>query len=393
MAMSSWMHWIIFLVIAAVLVRLVVKPFLSPEARQISKVFLLLPLLVVGSLLLAFVVLAVVYWSTARFGGPEIHTAILDDDGTKGTQVSISPNGIVVHTAAPATPPAPPPSLSGPSPSRPQPPTTGATDPSGVTSVWRAMKSAFITAMRSKGQPTPPAARDAPASSKDNRIVHRPAPPTSPAASPGPAVASAPVARPAVAAPPALASASAATATKRPDWVDNPPQGSADRYEVAVKSDPWKTRLECEQALDEEIQWAVGDYVAWRIGEPARWQAQLSPDYARQYLVKEQWLEKVNTSLGEMVDLHALLCFDRQVEGKLQDAWKETVLGMRLVLSGAALGGVVLLLSVVYGYLKIDLATAGAYRGRLRFAAAAMVLGLAAAGAAFWHFSGVVRNV
>jgi hypothetical protein len=182
-------------------------------------------------------------------------------------------------------------------------------------------------------------------------------------------------------------------ASKRPNWVDNPPQPSADAYEVAVKAGPWKTRLECEQSLDEEIDWAIDSFVAWRIGEEARTQVQLPADYVRQHLVKEQWLEKINTSLGEMFNLHALLSFDRQVEGKLQDAWTGVMLNARLVLSAAILGGVLLLLSVIYGYLKIDLATHGAYRGRMRFAAVGMILALAAAGAALWHLSGAVRNV
>lgn len=156
---------------------------------------------------------------------------------------------------------------------------------------------------------------------------------------------------------------------------------------------PFKTPLECERPLDEEIEWAVDDYVAWRIGEEARSQTTIPSDYARQHLVKEQWLERVNTSLGEMYNLHALLSFDRQVEGKLLDAWRETLLSARVILSAAILGGILLLLSVIYGYLKIDLATAGAYRGRLRFVAAAMVLTLAVAGAALWQITGAARSV
>jgi len=152
-----------------------------------------------------------------------------------------------------------------------------------------------------------------------------------------------------------------------------------------VKAGPWKNRSLCEQELDEKIAWAVDSYVTWRIGDEAGSQVQLPEDYAREHLVKEEWLEKAGTSLGEEFNLYALLSFDRQVEGKLQDTWNQIVLGARLLLSAAILGGVLLILAVVYGYLKIDLATAGAYRGRLRFAAAATILALAAAGAALWR--------
>ena len=45
--------------------------------------------------------------------------------------------------------------------------------------------------------------------------------------------------------------------------------------------------------------------------------------------------------------------------------------------SAAAIG--LALLTVAFGYLKIDLATGGAYRGRLRLAAATVILGLVVA--------------
>lgn len=173
-----------------------------------------------------------------------------------------------------------------------------------------------------------------------------------------------------------------AGAAKRPAWVDAPPSTTADAHEVAVKAGPWKTPIECQQSLDEEIAAAVDRYVAWRIGEDARQQVTLPADYARRHLIKDQWLEKINTSVGEMYNLHALLAFDRQVEGKLRDAWNETVAGARLVVASVVFGGVILLLGVVYGYLKIDLATGGAYRRRLRLAVAG-ILALVAAGAAY----------
>jgi len=112
---------------------------------------------------------------------------------------------------------------------------------------------------------------------------------------------------------------------------------------------------------------------------------QLPEEYARENLVKEQWLERINTSLGEMYNLYALLSFDSRVEAKVQDTWSQLVLGVRLLVAAAILGGVLLILTVVYGYLKIDLATAGAYRGRLRFLAAATMVALAVVGVKLWR--------
>jgi len=86
-----------------------------------------------------------------------------------------------------------------------------------------------------------------------------------------------------------------------------------------------------------------------------------------------------------MFNLHALLRFDGQTDKLLQSQWGETLAMGRVVGSGAILGAVLVLLTVVWGYLKIDLATAGAYRWRLRLAAAALILAVGAAGARLLH--------
>lgn len=365
------------------------KLFSNPEARKIGKIFLLLPLMVVGGLLLSFVVLMTVYWfagikSHGPFGihvsdsgrgtdvrimagGPEIRVS----DSSQGTEVNISANA----ASAEKSPPKPTP---------PQPQASGGErSSSGAAKVLVAVNRAFVTAVRSTFAKGPaPAARPTQVSEAVATAVP-PAAASAPTMPSAVAVASSsglePAAVAAVPTPPVAPAAP--TAAKRPDWIDNPPQPSADAYEVAVKAGPWKTRVECEQSLDEEIEWAVDSYVAWRIGEDARAEVGLPVDYARRHLVKDQWLEKINTSLGEMYNLHALLSFDRQVEGRLRDTWTGIVTAARLLLAAAVLGGALLLLSVIYGYLKIDLATGGAYRGRLRFAVV-VILALAAAGAA-----------
>ncbi len=366
-AFSGILVLVFAFVMLGLLVAGLVKLLSSPQSRQAVKTLILVPLLLVGVAVLAFVVLT--GYRVARVERPPM-AAIRVDDGVKKTQVSISSNGIKVETAHPTAPA-----------SQLRQPGSG-DGPSGVVKAFRAMNTAFVTALRTTFEKSPPVAQGSPQSPKGNPLAVRSESAPNPAAPAAPAVASSSGAKPAVAASPSPASAAAPTASKRPNWVDNPPQPTADVYEVAVKAGPWKTRLECEQSLDEEIDWAVDSYVDWRIGKEASSQVALPADYSRRHLVKDQWLEKIDTSLGEMFNLHALLSFDRQVEGKLRDTWTGVLLGARLILSSAILGGVLLLLTTIYGYLKIDLSTGGAYRGWLRFAAAA-ILALVAAGAAF----------
>jgi hypothetical protein len=379
---------LLFVLCVAGLVLGLRKLFSDPEARKIGKIFLLLPLVVVGGLLLSFVVLMVPYWLHAikaqsgfgirvsdtgqgtdvkiSAGRPEIHVS----DTAKGTEVNISANAASADKSRPTSTP-------------PQPrQSSGGEKSLGAAKVLLAVNRAFVTAVRSTFAKSPATVDGASQASKDIASPTRSASASIPTTPSAVAVASSSDLKPAavLAAPAPPVAAAAPTATKRPAWIDNPPQPSADAYEVAVKAGPWKTRVECEQSLDEEIAWAVDSYVAWRIGDEAREEVSLPVDYARRHLVRDQWLEKINTSLGEMFNLHALLSFDRQVEGKLRDTWTGIVTGARLVLAAAVLSGILLLLSVIYGYLKIDLATGGAYRGRLRLAVAAIVA-LAAAGA------------
>lgn len=298
------------------------------EGRKIAKIVVMLPLMIVGALFLSGVVLLVTYhFSESAPGQP--------GRGRAG-EPAVAAKGHVA-TPDPSIAMAPNPVADGPLQK------ADGNALSAVGKFFESLNKAFAHAVRSTFIPNAPFE----------------------AASP----------------PDPLSGLSAASA-KRPAWVDSPPSITANAYEVAVKAGPWKTPIECQQALDEEIAAAVDRYVAWRIGEDACEQVTLPADYARQHLVKDQWLEKINTSLGEMYNLHALLAFDRQVEGKLRDTWNETVAKARLVLAAVVLAGAVLLLSVVYGYLKIDLVTGGAYRRRLRLAAAA-VLALVAVGAAF----------
>ena len=190
----------------------------------------------------------------------------------------------------------------------------------------------------------------------------QPKPPEKPAAKTikpteaAPPVSAAPVAPAVAAAPVATAVPSA---SKRPDWVDHPPQPSADRYEVAVTAGPWKTYAECRRSLNGEIDTALADYAAWRIGDDAGQQLPLPKDLALKQLVSEEWWEKVDTKFGEpMLNLHALLRFDSQVDQRLREAWTQYRVTSRMVGSAVIFGGVLLLLVLIYGYLKLSLAAA-----------------------------------
>jgi hypothetical protein len=118
---------------------------------------------------------------------------------------------------------------------------------------------------------------------------------------------------------------------------------------------------------------------------------QLPLTYIQDHIVKQKWLEPVHVSLpGKWVRLHVLLEFNQeakqqvqkeceQAQRRLDQQWQEASVLRRLWFGGAGLGAVLALLSLLFACLKIDQATAGAWRGRLFLAGGAATLVLAAA--------------
>ena len=351
--------WFALLVVALVGSALVLGLFrllASHEARLTTKAILMLPMVLLASLGLALVVLAAV-----------IGVMKLRQEGRFEARVRFSPQ--VVHEEHDAGRPVEIPSaaeLAAAKGTRSSVP-----HPSGLARIFHAVHTAFLSAARSAltqgaeaveswavrawsgSEATEPEAADAIVSTSSPPSASRPA--SSPSSPP-----------------------------KRPHWVDNPPQPSPDTYEVAINSEPWKTRLECERALADKIDLAVDDYVAWRLGEKARSFVRLPHSYVRHNVIQEQWLEKVHSSVGDMLNLHALLRFDSQTDKAIEEQWHQLLVTGRIVGSAAILGALVALLTVIYGYLKIDLATGGVYRWRLRLAAGALIAAVAAGMAALW---------
>jgi hypothetical protein len=188
------------------------------------------------------------------------------------------------------------------------------------------------------------------------------------------------------AAPLKTAEAAPKSAPKRPDWVDRAPWSGDDAdggfCAAPVTSDIFATRQECEDELTARCRNAVEQYLSdkHRLGSPAAVQ-RLSPEFIRARLVKERWQEVVESkSVGPMLRLHALLVFDRHADAELEAVLGQAVVRDRLAIGGGLLAVLLTLVAAVWGYLKVDLATAGRYRKRLRLAAVIAILAVVLAG-------------
>jgi hypothetical protein len=83
---------------------------------------------------------------------------------------------------------------------------------------------------------------------------------------------------------------------------------------------------------------------------------------------------------------HALLSFDDDFRGAVSAKWAEVRAASRLMQTGLGAGIVILLLSTMFSYFKLDTATRGYYTGRLQFAAAAAILAVIAASVLFANY-------
>ena len=147
---------------------------------------------------------------------------------------------------------------------------------------------------------------------------------------------------------------------------------------MPISVGPYSTRMECDEALPDKLREAVDDYVATSIGREARGAVRLPLAYIRDHLVKDRWEEwkEYEPPLGRMAKLHVLVAFDREANARLKEEWNRVVVDRRLWGVGTAGAALFLLLSIAWTYLKIDLATAGSYRGRLRLGAGMAILAL-----------------
>ena len=97
-------------------------------------------------------------------------------------------------------------------------------------------------------------------------------------------------------------------------------------------------------------------------------------------IVKQQYTEHRETSVGPMQSVHVLLEFDPTVQQDIKDRWREAVLSQRLrKVAGAALL-VLALVGTIFSYLHVDTLTRGFYTRRLQVAAVLVILAIIALG-------------
>jgi hypothetical protein len=184
--------------------------------------------------------------------------------------------------------------------------------------------------------------------------------------------------------PSSPAAKTAPPAAGRPDWVDAPPRYADNAYVMPIPVGPFETRQQCEAEVPQALQEAVKNYAAIYLGAGAAGHLDRDAAELRRRLVREEWEEPVETSYGPMLILHLRLAFDRAMQDSVREAVRQETAAARLRLVALGLGGVLVVLGVLFGCLKLTewgnrlkLTEGGNRRRRMQLQLAAVLLAVA----------------
>jgi hypothetical protein len=167
----------------------------------------------------------------------------------------------------------------------------------------------------------------------------------------------------------------------RPDWVDAPAGlAKGGVYRVAVHSGRFTTVPECQRAIELEIRREADEYIDEYLHSGAAGIVNIPLAYLNHRVKKGEYAEAVQSeTLGQpMYEIHALLEFDNQARADFHRLLRDHEVAQRLWYTGGGAALVMALLASFYGYLKLDLRTGGAHKGRLQLAATLVALIVAA---------------
>ena len=175
----------------------------------------------------------------------------------------------------------------------------------------------------------------------------------------------------------------------RPDWVEAPPMHVGEVHTTPVSSGPFARAQDCWHEFDSQIVKATDEYIAEHLGESFATQfIHYDARTIRTRFLKPEniYHEQIVVSIGPMHQVHGLLEFKPELRNELDQRWAQVTRYSRVTQVGLGSFALLALLSVVFGYFRLDNATRGYYTGRLQFLTAAAILAIVGVGvvAARW---------
>jgi uncharacterized membrane protein len=161
-----------------------------------------------------------------------------------------------------------------------------------------------------------------------------------------------------------------------PEWVGQPDSVSDEAKLVSLSSQQYVTVEEAESELLAEAMLQIQKYFHKTYSYKGDWA--FPEGLVEEHYLGEPYVEKTtgNTENAtfEMVRVHRQLMLSPKVHEKLYPVWREQIVERRLWALGSLLGVFTLILGSTATYLRLDAATSGAYRLRLKLATVALIV-------------------
>lgn len=168
----------------------------------------------------------------------------------------------------------------------------------------------------------------------------------------------------------------------KPAWIEQPTRLDHGVYRTVVHSGLYVTPGECQRALDDAVLRAVHEYAEQYLGMEEAAVTPIEPAFIKRHIQKDVHSEFVEVSVGQMQQLHSLLEFDDAVRETFRRLYRTAMVRLRLLYAASGFLAAILLLGIVFGYLKLVQRARDSQRQRLQIAAATVIL-IVVAGAAW----------
>lgn len=159
----------------------------------------------------------------------------------------------------------------------------------------------------------------------------------------------------------------------RPAWVDNPPKRAGGVFTTVVRVGPYSQLDECYEETDRQLADLAYDYL--KSNAPASvdghknarsaWFFGMTNSSLRELLYRDEFVEPVESSVGDMQNLYTLVEITPEDGERIRKSREKhirvTLRDERVTIVTIFAGGILGLVALVFGLLKLDEATRGYY--------------------------------
>ena len=140
-----------------------------------------------------------------------------------------------------------------------------------------------------------------------------------------------------------------------PAWIGQKAEQRGKRYVAPIVSGRFATQEDAKLALDKVLQTEIAKYAQRKLGHDDFTAEMVPVSYINHSLVHDRYMEPVASAVLEttMYRAHALLEVDAEQDRQLERFWRDHTVEGRLWMFGAGAGGLLALLSTLWGTLKL----------------------------------------